>query len=115
MWALVHSLLHDQAAWHGSRTGDCAVGGERSRRKNCRRKHEGKRNHGSDRIIVRTPAVANWTKLILAMERRASLPGHDAACVGGGRASACPERPGGTPVAPSLLNRRKPWRKKRTY
>src|SRR6202790_1871220 len=94
MWALVHSLLHDQAAWHGSRTGDCAVGGERSRRKNCRRKHEGKRNHVSDRIIVRTPAVANWTKLILAMERRASPPGHDAACVGGegrGPALSVPE------------------------
>src|SRR6202049_4737995 len=83
MWALVHSVLHDQAAWHGSWTGDCAVGGERSRRKNCCRKHERKRNHVSDRIIARTPAVANWTKLILAMERRASPPGHDAAYVGG--------------------------------
>src|SRR6202790_5795159 len=83
MSALAHSVLPDQAAWHGSRIGDCAVGGERSRRKNCRRKLEGNRNHVSDRIIARTPAVANWTKLILAMERRASPPGHDAACVGG--------------------------------
>src|SRR5712671_3711045 len=64
MRPLVHSLLHDQAARHGARTGDCSVGGERSRRKNLRRKRERKRNHVSDRIIARTPAVANWTNLM---------------------------------------------------
>jgi two-component system, NtrC family, nitrogen regulation sensor histidine kinase NtrY len=42
MRAPVHSLLHDQAAWHGARPRDCTVGGERSRRQNFRREHEEK-------------------------------------------------------------------------
>src|ERR1700736_3343466 len=83
MRPLVHSLLHDQAAWHGARAGDCAVGGERSRRQDFRRKHKRKRNHVQDRITARTTTVANWTKLMVSMERRAYSPGHDTACIGG--------------------------------
>src|SRR6267142_382514 len=79
MWALVHSLLHDQAAWHRARAGDCAVGGERSRRQEFCRKHKRKRNHVSDRITARTSAVANGTNLVASMERRAHSPGQDAA------------------------------------
>src|SRR5260370_26203012 len=93
MWAFVHSLLHDQAAWHGARIGDCAVGGQRSRRQDFRRKHERKRGDVSHGITVRTTTMADCTKLTVSMERRASSPGHDAACVGGGLA-----RTPGTPL-----------------
>src|SRR5260370_29516180 len=115
MWAFVHSLLHDQAAWHGARIGDCAVGGQRSRRQDFRRKHERKRGDVSHGITVRTTTMADCTKLTVSMERRPSSPRHDAACVGGGPARA--------PPAPSpflyqhngrFLKRRKPWREKPT-
>src|SRR5260370_40714369 len=95
MWALVHSLLHDQAAWHGARIGDCAVGGQRSRRQDFRRKHERKRGDVSHGITGRTTTMADCTKLTVSMERRAALPGPDGACGGGCRA--------GEPAAPHVL------------
>ncbi len=44
MRAPVHALLHDQAARHGARAGDRAIGGERSRRPHFRRERNGRRN-----------------------------------------------------------------------
>src|SRR5260370_35267457 len=85
MWALVHSLLHDQAAWHGARIGDCAVGGQRSRRQDFRRKHERKRGDVSHGITVRTTTMADCTKLPVSMVLRASSTGLTVALVNGGR------------------------------
>src|SRR5258708_6651110 len=95
MRAIVHSLLHDQAAWQRARAGDRPVGGQRSRRQDFCREHERKKNDVPHRVTVRTTTMADWTKLILSMESRASPPGHDTACVG-------EERPK-TQGAPSLF------------
>src|SRR5258708_38719919 len=81
MRAIVHSLLHDQAAWHRARAGDRAVGGQGSRRQDFCGEHERKKNDVPHRVTVRTTPMADWTKLIIPMERRASSPGHDTACV----------------------------------
>src|SRR5580658_5819287 len=44
-----YSLLHQQAAWNRAGTGDCAVGGERSRRKNQRAERTETRDNIRDR------------------------------------------------------------------